>query len=258
MNYRFLTRTFYAYTISAIILFAFNSTSLSQDAASPAPKAETAAVEAENPPVQQESPAEPVQPAETPAQPEATPTEPVAPEVAPAEPAQPEPQENSVPLPEVADLSETEEEKKIATPEIENTPTEPVVKTAQDLDPEANAEPKNAVNSINELWNAVGVAESQWEQFKDGEAWNPAQNNFTAQLIFTAKRFPLDFILPWTKSSQAAADMLDGKDVQDEEKKDIAFELRAFNRTEKRGALYWLGWNDCVAALEELKDYLGV
>ena len=27
---------------------------------------------------------------------------------------------------------------------------------------------------------------------------------------------------------------------------------------EKLGALYWLGWNDCVAALEELKDYLGV
>ena len=257
MNYRFLTRTFYAYTISAIILFAFNSTSLSQDAASPAPEAETAAGEAENPPVQQESPAEPVQQAETPAQPEATPTEPVAPEVAPAEPAQPETQENSVPLPEVADLSETEEEKKIATPEIENTPTEPVVKTAEDLDPEANAEPKNAVNSINELWNAVGVAESQWEQFKDGEAWNPAQNNFTAQLIFTAKRFPLDFILPWTKSSQAAADMLDGKDVQDEEKKDIAFELRAFNRTEQRGALYHLEGTaeaiESVSLIQELQ-----
>ena len=257
MNYRFLTRTFYAYTISAIILFAFNSTSLSQDAASPAPEAEPVAVEAENTPVQQESPAEPVQPAETPAQPEATPTEPVAPEVAPAEPAQPDTQENSEPLPEVADLSETEEEKKIATPEIENTPTEPVVKTAEDLDPEANSEPKNAVNSINELWNAVGVAESQWEQFKDGEAWNPAQNNFTAQLIFTAKRFPLDFILPWTKSSQAAADMLDGKDIQDEEKKDIAFELRAFNRTEQRGALYHLEGTaeaiESVSLIQELQ-----
>lgn len=257
MNYRFLTRTFYAYTISAIIIFAFNSTALSQDAASPAPEAETAAVEAENTPVQQESPAEPAQPAETPARPEATSTEPVAPEVAPAEPAQPETQENSEPLPEVADLSETEEEKKIATPEIENTPTEPVVKTAEDLNPEANAEPKNAVNSINELWNAVGVAESQWEQFKDGEAWNPAQNNFTAQLIFTAKRFPLDFILPWTKSSQAAADMLDGKDIQDEEKKDIAFELRAFNRTEQRGALHHLEGTaeaiESVSLIQELQ-----
>ena len=281
MNYRLLSRTFFAFAFTAIIAFVLNSTAFSQDAASPEPNPETAAVEEPAPdPEPEAAPAEPVQPEETPAvpaeseptpaeptepeaapaqpaQPETTPAEPAEPEpspaeptepeaepsqpeVAPAEPTQPETAENSEPLPEVADLSETEEEKKIATPEIDNTPTEPVVKTAEDLDPEANAEPKNVLSSINQLWNSMGVSESQWEQYKDGEAWNPAQNNFTAQLIFTAKRFPLDFILPWTKSSQAASDMLDGKDVQDEEKKDIAFELRAFNRTEQRGALYHL------------------
>ncbi len=293
MNYRLLSRMFFAFAITAIIAFVLNSTALSQDVASPAPEPETAAVETPTPAQPEETtpaepevapaepettPAEPVQPEETtvapaqpetaPAQPEDTPTEPAQPETSPAEavqpeaapaapeetmptelaqpettptePVQPEAQENSEPLPEVADLSETEEEKKVATPEIDNTPTEPVVKTAADLDPEANSEPKNAVNSIDQLWKAMGVADSQWEQYKDGEAWNPAQNNFTAQLLFTAKRFPLDFILPWTKSSQAAADMLDGKDIQDEEKKDIAFELRAFNRTEQRGALYHL------------------
>ena len=211
------------------------------------------------------TPAAPAQPEAAPAEPETapvapeetTPAEPIQPETTPTESVQPEASENPEPAPEVADLSETEEEKKVATPEIENTPTEPVVKTAEDLDPEANSEAKKAVNSLNQLWNAVGVSESQWEQYKDGEAWNPAQNNFTAQLIFTAKRFPLDFILPWTKSSQAAADMLDGKDVQDEEKKDIAFELRAFNRTEQRGALYHLEGTaeaiESVSLIQELQ-----
>ena len=291
MNNRFLSRTFFAIALSAIIIFNLNPVALSQDAAPTDPEAavaqpEATPVEQETTPAQPEAaPAEPTQPEEVPAQPEAAPAEPEAtpaeptqpeevpappeaapaepettqaepvqpeaapaePEATPAEPAQPEEapatpeaSENSEPLPEVADLSETEEEKKVATPEIENTPTEPVVQKAEDLDPEANAEPTKPVDSLNQLWKAMGVSESQWELFKDGEAWNPAQNNFTAQLIYTAKRFPLDFILPWTQSSQAAADMLDGKDVQDEEKKDIAFELRAFNRTEQRGALYHL------------------
>lgn len=263
MNNRFLSRTFFAIALSAIIAFVLNSMAYSQDAASPVPEPETAAVETPTSvPEPEAAPAEPetapaqpeeapVQPETAPVEPETTPAEPAQPEEAPVQPeatpaqpeeapAQPESTENSEPLPEVADLSETEEEKKVATPEIENTPTEPVVQKAEDLDPEANAEPTKPVDSLNQLWKAMGVSESQWELFKDGEAWNPAQNNFTAQLIYTAKRFPLDFILPWTQSSQAAADMLDGKDVQDEEKKDIAFELRAFNRTEQRGALYHL------------------
>ncbi|MBR5710140.1 MAG: hypothetical protein IKX40_05235 [Thermoguttaceae bacterium] len=222
MNNRFLSRTFFAIALSAIIAFVLNSMSYSQDAA---PEPETAAVETPTPVPESET--APAEPETAPAQPEET-------------PAQSEASENSEPLPEVADLSETEEEKKVATPEIENAPTAPVVQKAEDLDPEANAEPTKPVDSLNQLWKAMGVSESQWELFKDGEAWNPAQNNFTAQLIYTAKRFPLDFILPWTQTPQAAADMLDGKDVQDEEKKDIAFELRAFNRTEQRGALYHL------------------
>lgn len=280
MNYRHLSKTFFAFAFTAIIAFVANSTAYSQDAASPAPEPETVAAQPETAPAEPDQPEETTaQPETEPSQPEAaqpetTPVEPTQPETASAEPAQPEEtsaqpettlaepqpetQENSEPLPEVADLSETEEEKKIATPEIDNTPTAPVVKTAEDLDPEANAEPKNAVNSIDQLWNAMGVSESQWEQYKDGEAWNPAQNNFTAQLIFTAKRFPLDFILPWTKSSQAAADMLDGKDVQDEEKKDIAFELRAFNRTEQRGTLYHLEGTaeaiESVTLIQELQN----
>ena len=233
MNNRFLSRTFFAIALSAIIIFNLNPAALSQDVATTEPEA--AVTQPEAAPAQPEAtPAEPAQPEAAPAQPEATPAEPEA------TTAQPETSENSEPLPEVADLSETEEEKKVATPEIENAPTAPVVQKAEDLDPEANAEPTKPVDSLNQLWKAMGVSESQWELFKDGEAWNPTQNNFTAQLIYTAKRFPLDFILPWTQSSQAAADMLDGKDIKDEEKRDIAFELRAFNRTEQRGALYHL------------------
>ena len=247
MNNRFLSRTFFVIALSAILFFNLNPTAISQDAAPAEP--ETAVAQPEAAPAQPEATsaqpetapvepeAAPAEPETAVAEPEAAPAEPIA---TPAEPAQPEAAENSEPLPEVADLSETEEEKKVATPEIENTPTEPVVQKAEDLDPEANAEPTKPVDSLNQLWKAMGVSESQWELFKDGEAWNPAQNNFTAQLIYTAKRFPLDFILPWTQSSQAAADMLDGKDIQDEEKKDIAFELRAFNRTDQRGALYHL------------------
>ncbi|MBR0236679.1 MAG: hypothetical protein IJQ39_01170 [Thermoguttaceae bacterium] len=189
MNYRFFPRMLFVFALSAITLFTFSLSTLSQDTA--------------------------------PAPPEATP-------------------ENSEPLPEVADLSETEEEKKEATPEIDNVPVNPIADSASDLDPESNAEQIKPIDSLYQLWNTMGISESQWEQFTDGEAWNPAQNNFTAQLLYTAKRFPLDFILPWVQSSQAAADMLDGKDVQDEEKKDIAFELRAFNRNSQRGALYHL------------------
>ena len=189
MNYRFFPRMLFVFALSAITLFTFSLSTLSQDTA--------------------------------PAPPEATP-------------------ENSEPLPEVADLSETEEEKKEATPEIDNVPVNPIADSASDLDPEANPDQIKPIDSLYQLWNTMGISESQWEQFTDGEAWNPAQNNFTAQLLYTAKRFPLDFILPWVQSSQAAADMLDGKDVQDEEKKDIAFELRAFNRNSQRGALYHL------------------
>ena len=277
MNHQLLSRIFHVFTLTIILTFFANPIGLCQDA--PAPE-QAPQVEAQAQPAQPEDitaqpadePVQPeaaVQPEETVTPEEAAPAEPEAPsvqlEVAPAEPetepaqpeespaksdpapaeqenvhVQPETQENAEPAPEVADLSETEEEKKVATPEIENAPTAPVVKTAEDLDPAAKFGPQHPVSSIGQLWNAMGVSESQWEQFKDGEAWNPVQNNFTAQLIYTAKRFPLDFILPWTQSSQAAADMLDGKDVQDEEKKDIAFELRAFNRNEQRGSLYHL------------------
>ena len=249
MNYRFFPRTLFVFALTAITLFAFSLSALSQDTAPASPEAAPAE------PVQTETaPAEPAQTEATPAEPaqtEAAPAEPAQTETAPAEPAQPEATpaepaqtetapENSEPLPEVADLSETEEEKKEATPEIDNVPVNPIADSASDLDPEANPDQIKPIDSLYQLWNTMGISESQWEQFTDGEAWNPAQNNFTAQLLYTAKRFPLDFILPWVQSSQAAADMLDGKDVQDEEKKDIAFELRAFNRNSQRGALYHL------------------
>ena len=221
MNNCTFSRTIFVFALTAV-MFLFSPGAISQET-TPA-----------NPEIAPPPEATQAQPEATQAPPEATQAQPESTQ------EETETLENSEPAPEVADLSETEEEKKIATPEIENVPVNPIANTAEDLDPEANSALKNPVNSIYQLWSAMGISESQWQQFSDGEAWNPAQNNFIAQLLYTARRFPLDFIQPWVQSSQAAADMLDGKDVQDEEKIDIAFELRAFNRISQRGALYHL------------------
>lgn len=99
--------------------------------------------------------------------------------------------------------------------------------------------PIQPAQNMLQLWDALGVSESQWSAFQDGVSWNSEQNNLAAQLLHTAKRFPLDFIFPWIQSSEKADEMLNGKDVEDE-KKDIAFELRAFNRNNRRGAQYHL------------------
>ncbi len=136
----------------------------------------------------------------------------------------------------------------------------PVVET-KTAPSESTPEKVKPVESIQQLWNAFGVSDSQWQQTIDGTAWDASQNNLAAILLYTSKRFPPEFIEKWLLPSSKAQQMLEGKDVE-HDLQGVAFKIRAFNRLNQRGNLYHLKGTaeaiEKVNLIQELQQRLNI